>query len=192
MPITAERVAEMRAQQKEAEERASEEEARVRETAAKFQEQARAVNLETFNQFEQEMHLRESLDALAEAEGLKSPQIHELIKGEVAEEVELRLEWQGKPKLSFPESVLVQRSRGFFSISVRWTVDSRMVTVSGEKKENTFLTSLLDSKSGREEFEKSIMRAYVNPRWNEEHYQIMLASKKPAHGPEAGPTGEWD
>ena len=185
MPITAERVAEMRAQQKEAEERASEEEARVRETAAKFQEQARAVNLEAFNKFEQEMHLRESLNALAEAEGLKSPQIHELIKGEVAEEVELRLEWQGKTKFEFPESILVQRSRGFFSISIKWSVDGNVI-VSGENVQALF-SPFLDNVEYREDFKESILEAYLDPRWNEEHYQIMQASGRLSHDLQKSP-----
>lgn len=176
MPLI-ERVAEIRERQRRVEERVSIEEARVREVATKFQEQARAANLDAFNKFEQGLGLKKSLEELAEAGGLESPQIRELVKGLAAEEVELRLKWQGKPEFEFPENVLVERPRGFFSISIKWSVVDGSVIVSGEKEVGSFHESLLNYGLDREDFEESVAEAYLNPRWNEEHDQIMFQER---------------
>jgi len=169
MPLP-ERVAEIKEHRRKVEERVSIEEAGAREVATKAQEQARAANLEAFNKFEQGLDLKKSLEALAEAEGLKSPQIRELVKGSVAEEVELRLQWEGEPKRKYQDFAIVNPSRGFFSISVRWSV-AGMVTVSGENVEAVY-TPFLEEEENKEDFEDSVAQAYLNPRWTK-HYDVI-------------------
>ena len=180
-----ERVTQIRELQRKAEKKASKEVVKVSKAATEVQERARAANLGAFNKFEQGLGLRKSLEALAEAEGLESPKIHELIKEPVAALVELRLEWQGRPKRKYQEGVMTTPPRGFFSISIKWSVDGSVI-VSGENVQAAF-TPFLDNVEYREDFKESIAEAYLNPRWNEEHVQIMLAGEKPAHDLESWP-----
>jgi hypothetical protein len=181
-----ERVTEIRKRQRKVEKRASAEEVRVREVATKFQEQAWAANLEAFNQFEQGLGLKKSLEALAEAEGLASPKIHEVVVEPVAEKVELRLEWQGEPERVYQENVVTNRPRGFLSISITRYADGNVV-VEGEKEVDRFHESNLGEETARASFENAVAQAYLKPRWNEEYVQVMQASEEPVHDLEAWP-----
>lgn len=172
MPL-AERVTEIRKRQRKIEKRTSTEEARVREVATKFQEQARAANLEAFKKFEQGLGLKKDLEALAEAEGLVNPKIHELIAEPVADKVELRLEWQGEPERVYQEGVLGRRPEGFLSISITRYADG-LVVVEGEKEVNRYHESNLREETARASFENAVAQAYLKPKWNPEQLIVML------------------
>ena len=168
-----ERVTEIREQQRKVEERASIEEVRASEVATKAQEQARTANLEAFNKFEQEMHLRESLDTLVEAEflGLKGAEIRTLVAEPVAVKVELILKWRGEPKHYHQEGVITTRSFGSFSFSITRDADG-IITVAGKEKVALFHESSLVEESGKREFEEAVAQAYLKPRWTK-HYDII-------------------
>lgn len=187
MPLP-ERVAETRAQQKRAEEIASKEKVEESEVATKAQEQARAANLEAFSKFEQEMHLRESLDALVEAEslGLKGAEIRTLVAEPVAIKVELILKWRGEPKHRHQEGVIATRSFGSFSLSITRDADG-IITVAGKEKVALFHESNLVEESGKRKFEDAVAQAYLKPRWTKHHDLIILPTVEPAHGLEAWP-----
>lgn len=187
MPLI-ERVAQLREQQRRDEGIAIEEEAKVREAATKAQEQARATNLRAFNKFEQELGLKKSLVALAESEGLQNYEIEEWIEEPAAVVVKLRLKWQGKSKSKRQErvGVIVSPSKGFFSISVRWA-EGGVFTVSGEKVVGSSHAALFDNGANMEDFEELVARAYLNPRWNEQHNQPMLSGGKLPLDPDAWP-----
>lgn len=180
MPLI-ERVAEIREKQRKTGIRVSEEEALARGVAREAQKQAKAANLEAYIRFVQTLGLKKSLKDLAEAEKLKNPTVGEIIKEPVAALVELRLTWQGTPKRKSQETVILGPQRGFFSISITWAVDGN-VTVSGDKVFGSFHASLLDYGSYMEDFEESIAKSYLNPRWNEKPYQLMFAEEKSAPG----------
>jgi hypothetical protein len=186
MPSLAERAAEIRKRQKKVGKRASAEEVRIREARTKAQEQARAANLEAFNQFEQGLGLKKSLEALAETEGLASPKIHKLIAEPVAEKVKLRLKWQGEPERVYQENVVTNRPEGFLSISITRYADG-IVVVEGEKEVDRFHESNLGEETARASFENAVAQAYLKPRWNEEYLQVMQASEEPVHDLEAWP-----
>lgn len=163
----------IRQQQKSTEIRTSKKEAEVERVRTEAQEKARAANLEAFNQFEQGLSLRKSLQALAEAEGLKDASVYEWVKEPTASVVELRLEWSGQPEREILEGVIPTRRKGFFRIAIGWMIDGS-VLVSGEKEFGIFHTSILDHESNRVKLEKSVAEAYLKPQWHEVFDQIMF------------------
>ena len=187
MPLP-ETVTQIREQQRKVEERASIEEVRAGEVATKAQEQARTANLEAFNKFEQEMHLRESLDALVEAEflGLKGAEIRTLVAEPVAVKVELILKWRGEPKHYHQEGVITTRSFGSFSFSITRDADG-IITVAGKEKVALFHESSLVEESGKREFEEAVAQAYLKPRWTKHHDLIIQPTVEPAHDVQAWP-----
>jgi len=187
MPLP-ETVTQIREQQRKVEERASIEEVRAGEVATKAQEQARTANLEAFNKFEQEMHLRESLDTLVEAEflGLKGAEIRTLVAEPVAVKVELILKWRGEPKHHHQEGVIRTQSFGSFSLSITRDADG-IITVAGKEKVALFHESSLVEESGKREFEEAVAQAYLKPRWTKHHDLIIQPTVEPAHGVQAWP-----
>lgn len=170
-----ERVVELRQQREIIERAASKEQVELHAALTKDQARARATNLKDFHRFEKGLGLRESLESLAGVEQLENPRIYEWIREPVATLVELRLVWHGKPKMEHQENVAVSPQKGFFSISIGWMVDGS-VKVSGEREFGSFSASLLnyDYESYKKSFEESIAKAYLNPRWNEQHYQVVF------------------
>ncbi|OGM83395.1 hypothetical protein A2376_02905 [Candidatus Woesebacteria bacterium RIFOXYB1_FULL_47_31] len=187
MPLP-ETVTQIREQQRKVEERASIEEVRAGEVATKAQEQARTANLEAFNKFEQEMHLRESLDTLVEAEflGIKGAEIRTLVAEPVAVKVELILKWRGEPKHHHQEGVIRTQSFGSFSLSITRDADG-IITVAGKEKVALFHESSLVEESGKREFEEAVAQAYLKPRWTKHHDLIIQPTVEPAHGVQAWP-----
>jgi len=187
MPLP-ETVTQIREQQRKVEERASIEEVRASEVATKAQEQARTANLEAFNKFEQEMHLRESLDTLVEAEflGIKGAEIRTLVAEPVAVKVELILKWRGEPKHHHQEGVIRTQSFGSFSLSITRDADG-IITVAGKEKVALFHESSLVEESGKREFEEAVAQAYLKPRWTKHHDLIIQPTVEPAHGVQAWP-----
>ena len=183
-----ERLAEIRAQQKRAEEIASKEKVEESEVTTKAQEQVRAANLEAFKKFEQEMHLEESLNALVEAEflGSKGAEIRTLISEPLATKVELTLRWRGDPKHDYQEGVIQAHSFGTFSLSITRDADG-IITVSGKEKVASFHESNLAEESGKGKFEEAVAEAYLKPRWIKHHDIIIMPTVKQAHGLEAWP-----
>ena len=192
MPV-AERVAEIRAQQEEAEKRASKKDPGVREAMSIAQEHIRVENLEAFDKFERQMHLREGLEALVKAEflELKGAEIRTLVTEPVAVKVELILKWYGEPKYYYQEGVISTQSYGSSSLSITRFADGNII-VEGEKKVASFHESNFVEESVKGEFEKAVAQAYLKPRWNKDHDLIVPPSTKPPHDLKAWPPEERD
>ena len=174
MPL-AERVAEIRAQQQSAEIIGAQVSEAQKAEALRLQERIRAENLADYFRFEHELNLKMDLEVLAAAEGLVNPKIHDVVKEPSAEEVEIKLEWEGVPKRVYQKNVMVTPPRGFFSISITWSVDDE-VKVSGEE-EVGFVRRIYLDENAKSNLEELIALAYLKPRWNKESYQIMLQSQ---------------